>query len=57
MKLEIKAIDNAKTSIGRRDKGLKEKWKSIAKDLPISRLATIEKRINSTLATTNENKH
>jgi len=57
MKLDNRPIDNAKTSIGRREKALKEKLNPSDKLLPISMFATNEITTSSNEAITNEIKH
>ena len=57
MELDNSPIDNAKTSIGRREKALKEKLNPSDKLLPISMFATNEITTSSNEAITNEIKH
>jgi len=57
IELEIRAILRDKMSIGRKAIGLNEKWKLIDRALPTSKLAAIENKKSSTLATAKETKH
>ena len=57
MTLEIRAMERANPSIGKRQIGLKEKWKFVSSALPISMFAKIEKTISSIEAKQNEAKH
>ena len=57
IELEIRAMDSDKKSIGRNATGLNEKWKFIDKALPTSKLAAMENKNSSKLATTNDTKH
>ena len=57
MRLEKIAIDEAKTSIGRKAIGLKEKWKFSDRALPTSKFAIKENTNSSTQAITKETRH